>query len=318
MDHDVLARQLVRSIRGKTTQRSLSQKLKFSHNQVYRWESGTREIKWVDFVSLAEACHKDVAAALNLLGYAGPPDATADLCRHLLFGQPSLQVSSRAGVSRFALSRWLNGKGAPGLADILSLISLTPLITEFVGKMVDPSMIPEIQALHRRHSLERALTYQYPQSTAVLQCLSLRAYRALKAHKEGWIAQRIGIPIEEEKVILRMLSELELIRYDRIWIPDQETRLDTRGDLQGAIKIRQYWLQRELAMLEGLQSRPENSSMGQLVFSVSVETAKAIKQEYRGFFERVRGLIDQDRSEPESVWLLNIQLLDLKESGSGN
>ena len=52
VDWAQLSQELVKSLRGKSTQGALSRRLDFKTNVVYRWESGQRKFKVSDLMAL--------------------------------------------------------------------------------------------------------------------------------------------------------------------------------------------------------------------------------------------------------------------------
>src|SRR4051812_5121738 len=119
MDFDLIARETVVAARGKLSQRALSRKLGYRTNQVYRWESGQRQVSWPQFAELCRATGLDLRGALRKLGcYQKDPTDTGTLVRFLLGEAKLAAVAKVSGVSRFSLMRWRNGTATPSLRGI--------------------------------------------------------------------------------------------------------------------------------------------------------------------------------------------------------
>ena len=127
LDHQDLARQLVRHLRGRRSQRALSRRLQYTTNVVYRWEHGRRWPTGAAFLWLALRTGRDVGALLD--GFApadwreprvppASPAAVAALMRALQGTTPATELAARMGRSRNALGRWLRGQAEPRLPEL--------------------------------------------------------------------------------------------------------------------------------------------------------------------------------------------------------
>src|SRR5262245_23344071 len=65
MRHDILAKELVRALRGARSQGSTNRRLGRSSNVAHAWERGTRQPRASDFFKLARLARVDVEAMLN-------------------------------------------------------------------------------------------------------------------------------------------------------------------------------------------------------------------------------------------------------------
>ena len=65
MDHDLLAGQLIRALRGKRSQVALSRRLQYDSNVLYTWESGRRAPTAAVFFDLARRVGVDVPQAID-------------------------------------------------------------------------------------------------------------------------------------------------------------------------------------------------------------------------------------------------------------
>src|SRR5690606_39299074 len=74
MNHQTLAKQLIRALRGKRSQVALSRRMKCRSNVVYSWESGRRWPTAATFFELAQKTGIDLRAGLSTFLGALPDD----------------------------------------------------------------------------------------------------------------------------------------------------------------------------------------------------------------------------------------------------
>ena len=147
MDFKQTSREVIRNLRGKRSQLQLSQKLGFRGNQIYRWESGQRDVAWTDFLRLSRACRKDVLQSLHrVFG----PQAQIDDARALVYfliGESTLiSLSRETGISRQALSRWLKGQSEPSLAQVFLLVHhCHHVLHELLQELVEGQACPQFK-----------------------------------------------------------------------------------------------------------------------------------------------------------------------------
>lgn len=72
MDHDLLASELIRQLRGARSQGALNRRLGRSSNVAHAWERGARRPTASDFFKLARVARIDVARILA--DFAGAPE----------------------------------------------------------------------------------------------------------------------------------------------------------------------------------------------------------------------------------------------------
>ncbi len=210
--------------------------------------------------------------------------------------------------SRFAISRWLKGDAEPRLPDFFHLLEATSLrVLDFLAVFVDPAQMPSVAKAWQALETARSAAYDAPWSQAVLRCLELSDYAALPKHREGWVANRIGIAVSEEQRCLALLARTgQLRKKRRRWAIEQKRTLDTRGNIAAARKVKRWWM-------EVAASRMEADSEGVFsynVFAVSNSDLTRIYELHQAYFQQIRSLIAN--SEPcERVVVANLQIFPL-------
>lgn len=320
-DYEALASELLRALRGKRTQAAFSRRLRYRSNVVRTWENGRR---FPTAARMLEAAARVGILPRVALGrfLAGQPDwlesldpatpaGVARLLTDLRGGQKVLEVARRAGRSRYAVARWLSSEAEPRLPDFLRMIEACSLrVLDFIACFVDPQTLPSAARAWQRLEEARAVALELPWSHAVLRTLELEAYRALRAHRAGFIAKRLHISNEEEARCLALLEQSGQVRKRRgKYVPERPLTVDTRANPATGRKLGEFWaktgVERLAAGSRGLFSYN--------LFTVSERDLVRLRELHLAYFRELRAIVAQ--SQPaERVVVANVQLFDLEEN----
>ncbi len=312
---ELVARQLVRAVRGGRSQEAFSRRLGYRSNPVADWEAGRRFPVASEFLRACRLARIDLDTAFlrfrpeeaPALGEADDEGVAAWL--DALRGSTAInELSERLDVSRYAVSRWLKGATRPRLPDFLRLVEvLTDRLSDLVVELVDIDAVPALQDVHRERHASRTLAFEEPWTEAILRALETRAYRHLPAHLPGWIAGRLGIELDTELRCLERLDAAGVIARDEDgrWQPVGALTVDTRADPEGTLRLKHHWaslgVQRASAPREG-------DLVSYNVVGVSRDDLERIREAHIRYFHEVRQIVAQ--SEPvEVAALVNIQLM---------
>lgn len=325
MDHEQLARELIKQLRGRRSQRQLSRRLGYQSNVIYRWESGRSWPSAEAFFAFVDQVRAGGGSRRCLEEFLQEPlalgagqslkntPALLDLLQRLRGDARINDIARQLGCSRFAVARWLNGSTHVRLPELLAYIEATTLrLLDFLEVLTSPAKLPSVRQQWELLEASRRAAYQHPWSHAVLRVLETRAYAALERHRRGWIAKRIGLSVKEEETCLEVLRQAKQIRLHRGRFVVCETQtIDTRGrpDLAGG--LRAFWLdvaaQRQKAQHPGVYAYN--------LCSVSEADLHRLRQMHQAFFADMRRVIAA--SEPcERVVLLATQLVALDGDAS--
>ncbi len=316
-DYESLAKEALRALRGKRTQTAFSRRLGYRSNASRSWEVGRAFPTASKFLWIASRVGVTWEEPLVRFapGFALPTKVSSARIAALLGvlrGNRTLQdIAHATGHSRYAIARFVSGEAEPKLPELLQLIDVLSLkLLDFVACFVDPSTLPSVRDAWQRLCMSRSLATEHPFSHAVLRALELDAYRKLKRHEPGWIAQKLGITLDEEQRYLDLLVQSgQAERIRRRYRPAQVQTVDMRLDPDEARKVRAFWNEVALERLRGGARRTFSYN----VFSVSHEDMERIRALYRAFFAEVRDIVA--RSEPADCVALGIvNLLELDES----
>lgn len=321
--HERLASELVRALRGRRSQQAFGRRLGFSSNVLYAWESGRRFPAASAFFRIAARAGIDVASALrgfldetaDTLSSArlGTPVGVADLL-HVLAGKQSVASLARTlGRDRTTVTRWLQGRTEPRLPDLLVFIEATTLrLLDVVARFVDPAELPSTGAAYRSLTAQRRLAYELPWSHAILRALELVTPDGHPRNDTAAVATSVGLPQGEVRDLLDALAEAgQVQRHGDRWSLATVLTVDTRADEEQNLRLKRHWAEVALARLE--RTRGAGSSLFSYnLFAISRSNYEVIRHLHLEYYDRMREVVANDRN-PERVVVANLQLCALDE-----
>jgi transcriptional regulator with XRE-family HTH domain len=324
INHEELAVELVRALRGKRSCASASRRAGYRSNVVQRWE---RKEAWptaAGFLRFCQGVRVDVAKVYGDF-FGRPPEwlerqepASSEAVAAFLSqmrGKTAINaLAHSAGVNRYTMSRWLNGSSEPRLPDFLRLIEvLSRRLVDFLAVLVDPELLPSMKQRWARVRAARSLAYAEPRSHAVLRALELAEYRERGFAEPGFLERRLGMSTSEVQRCLAALQRAGQIRQRQgKWQPVAVLRVDTRADPAGARAAKLAWLDVARERLE----RGAPGNFGFSLFAISRQDLRRLRELHLEYVRSMQALIAGSRSS-ECVALYCAQLLDL-DVGSHN
>lgn len=317
MDYELLARQVLRQLRGGRSQTAFSRRLGYSSNVAYAWESGRRFPTAAELFAAAARLGLDVRGAVQPflqrhLSEAlrnldpGSREFCAELLRELR-GTASIQaLAGRAGISRSALSRILAGLAEPRVPLFLRLVdAASRRVLDLLSGLVNVENLPAAGTEWRRVQALRRLAHENPLSEAVPRFLELDQYAALPRHVPGWIAGKLGVSVDDEQRTLADLTAVGAVSWDGVrYQIDRERSVDTsRSQPPAQRALRAYWT--DQARKRIAESGP--GGFAYLVFSTDDATLAAIEELRLRFFRELRALVAAS-PRTERVAVANVQL----------
>jgi len=318
LNYQALAGDFVRALRGKRSQVALSRRLRYSTNVVYAWESGRRSPTAATLFAAEARLNPPARDALRNF-FASPPSWLAEVSLGTAAGvarlldevrgnTPVVELARRTGFSRYAIARWLSGAAEPRLPDFFALFEAASLrLLDFVAMFHDPLTLPSAKRAWQAVQAHRRSAYELPWLPAVSRALELRHYAELPRHVPGWIAEHLGISLEDETRCLAALQESgQIVRKRGRYLPASALSVDTRSDPARERQLKEWWARVGIERLA--QGSPGQFSFN--VFSVSSSDLERLRDLHQSYFRQMRAIIAA--SEPaEHVVVANVQLFDL-------
>lgn len=236
------------------------------------------------------------------------------LIKRLVANGNQEESAKKLGVSRSQISRWMSGRSDPTLEQVLQIAALLNLsLPAFLLALVEMQTLPSIKNEIDLENRERELHFKYPWVGAVILCLRTPKYRALKKHQEGFVAEHLGISLEEERITIEELSKAKAINLgkDGLYSP-RLTTISLTGNREGNIALRKYWTNRCLAKLDG----PKTGTpmlWPYLVLNTDKKTYQKIFNKVQSLYHEIVALTDTDSIDANEVYIFNLQLLDLRD-----
>jgi transcriptional regulator with XRE-family HTH domain len=315
---DLVARQVLRALRGQRSQKAFARRLGYRGNPLTDWEHGRRFPTAREALRAAMLAQVDVPEAFARFA----PGVVLELDLHgprlgawlsqLAASTTITELSARSGISRFAISRWLAGGRHPRLPDFFRLVdAVTARLPDLVAELVPIEKVPALTARHAAASAARRLAFEEPWTEAILRVLESPAYRALPSHRPGLVAERLGIPLDLEARALSRLEAAHLIRREQGRYCDvRPATVDTRGGREALHALRAHW---SLVAAERATSPRPDDVFAYNVLAVSAPDYARIAELLRATYREVRSIVAA--SEPaEHIALLNVQLMGWNHS----
>jgi transcriptional regulator with XRE-family HTH domain len=320
MDYAQLASELVRGVRGRRSQQTVSRRLGFRSNVVYAWESGRSDPTAAEFLRFAESCRVAVRPALSGFYVRAPawlgsvklvtsPAAVASFLRDQRGRTPIVELAAATGISRFALSRWFKGTAEPRLPDFLHVLhAATQRVGDWIAPFADPAGLPSLARLWQSQQAARRAAYELPWTQPVSRALELAEYQALPTHRDGWIAARLGLDPDLERQALETLAlSGQITQRAGRWCVDEAAPVDLRVDPEAAARQRAFWV--------GVAAERAEHVKGMFAYNVCAVSERdllRLKQLAREFLQQARTVIAQS-SPVERVALIQMQLFALDD-----
>lgn len=315
MNYSVLKRELLVALRGSHTQTELSKKLGFTYNQVGKWESEAKQLKWEDFYLLCsflgiplETPMREVF--LSMESDLGTSKTALQGLRKFHSHLSNTELALKLGCHVSILKRWLTGEVRLNLEVIFAMMDLRPhLLGTFVARLADTKQVPSICDRIQRESTFRSSEASDPLLTVVELCLGLEDYKRLPCHSDSFIAEKLGLTSSTVASLLKSL----LIQNRVQWIDGKYSKnfafINTHGDPLTIAKIHKFWASQALKRFDTPTGVPRNEKQRpnfQSSFVVSISSAgmKKIAERLHLCFEEIYQIIDKDKSPDQEIRII--------------
>jgi hypothetical protein len=314
-DAEMIAADLVRALRGRRSRPAFSKRLGYRSNVVHRWERGQAWPVAADFFTrLSRSDPRAGGALARFLGEDGAADAGGDVTREqvarflrVLRGRTPITVlARRTGYSRFRIGRWLEGRAAPRLPELLCLVEAeSRRLLDLLAELVDPQRMPTVAPRYRELLAARESAYDAPWSHAVLRALELRD--CPRKHDPAWIARRLGIEVDEvERGLAQLVRGGQARRVRGRYRPTRVQLVDTRVDATRARGLKAHWARTAVERLEA----GAEGSFGYSLFAVSRADLQRLRDIHLQYVRAMQTVIAESE-QPECVGLYCSQMVDL-------
>ncbi len=316
LSYELLAAELIRSLRGRHSQAAFSRRLGYRSNIVSRWEAQSAFPTTSRFLEVFAKARPRQASPLLRFFTRVPPglallppqssEAVAAFLRELRGKTPLLSLARDSGFNRYSVSRWLTGSSEPRLPQFLRLLEvLSRRVLDFVACCTNPLELGSVAVPWQRLEAMREAAYTMPWSHAVLRALELES--TVKSHQHSSLLDRLGISAQVLNQALQTLAETGQIAKSRgKWRALPVMSVNTAQDRVRAQALKVSWTQTALERLRA--GAPGN--FGYSLFAISKADLRRLRDVHLEYVRAMQQIIAESKAA-ECVGLYCAQLLDL-------
>jgi transcriptional regulator with XRE-family HTH domain len=313
MDYDKLAVQVLKAIRGKVSQNTLSEKLGFDFNQFYKWETERKVIYLKDFISICNCLLLDLMTAINRNLFLDIRKLNShEIGYTILKIHSAKELLSSIKVSASTLSRWTSGDGDIRLSLFFEIIDLKfpGKLLPFLGGIVQLENIPLFaDKVKDQEKYLHAFTEQ-PLYSLIMIFLMIEDYQITNKSNSSYIASKLNVDESyAEELIKEMLQRNLVTKVDNKLVHNLLELEDFEGSMNG--KDRNLYFLKYAAHYFQQKQRPDSlTAFSNLLFTVSTESFKEIAELTRNYNINVRNIISKSEKPYTRACILNLQLFD--------
>jgi transcriptional regulator with XRE-family HTH domain len=212
VDFTLLAIEIIRALRGKVSQRELSQLLGYSFNQVGKWENGSTQIKYVDFFRICLLLNVPLEHAFRQTFSTLP--SNFDLHSTLVAIDKEINplfLHDRKYQAK--VKSWISNKTSPDFSEILKLIGQqSNILLAWLSHLLPMEKITLLKE-HYKNFMSLAEILSDPLVVYINAALHLHDYQKMTEHSDLYISKHAACTVEEVKETLKRLTAKRIITY---------------------------------------------------------------------------------------------------------
>ncbi|MFT3927098.1 MAG: DUF4423 domain-containing protein [Myxococcales bacterium] len=322
VDFERLARELLRSLRGRRSCAEFSKRIGYRSNIAQRWEKAECWPTAARFLEIHQRMRPGHPSWLrSFFGdsalpdwartcHPASPEAVAMFLTHLKGKTPIVRLAELTHESRFSVARWLDGGAQPKLPEFLRLVEASSRrVLDLAGAFVDPAELPSARDRWNELQLARESAYAHPWSHAVLRALELADRPARVDQQIPWMAAKLSLDEGQVRSALDVLLRTGQVEKRRGYRPRQVIAVDTSREPERALALKAMWTE---TALERLRAKAPGT-YGYSVFAVSRADLARLKALHSQYVRAMQEVIASS-TPSECVGLYCAQLLDLGQT----
>lgn len=250
ISYDDFSREVIVYLLDKKDSVLLSKQLGFKFNIINRWITGTRIIKWDEFLDFCEVLgydtNKTLAASIGYIQVSNHKETNIFSFLRDQWGDLSTkQLAKALSTDVSVINKFINGKRTPALSMILKTISLREGYLEaFLTELSNGKKHPWGYLTDHQERKNKTLINS-PVSAALWACLTLEDYINLPSHSSSFLSKKLKI---SEKEIDQLLN-FHLIHGDLTFENNKYKRIIDNinygsASLDEQKQILSYWYSR--------------------------------------------------------------------------
>lgn len=306
-----VAKELIRSLRGPVSQRDLSRQLGYSFNQVGKWETGFKQIKWPDFLKLAQ--FTGIPIEKHFREYFWRLDKDFDEWSTLDCIEDSVHLFlTQMKISKWTKRKWATKKAAPDLAEVLKMVDQRPwLLNGWLALFPGGEELPSLKERYALYNARLAAVFSDPISVYINAALQVKEYQELEFHSDELLAEHTTCSVERLRVCLRDLLSAEIISFDgKKYHPcpyDFSFSSQPHQKLRSLTKYSTDLASSRYSTLpsRALKNRVHNHSSSSVrVTALSADAARKVGELVTLFHSEVADIVAKDAGEKQNVQVI--------------
>ncbi len=285
-DYSKIKSELLKQLLQSRSSSEVSRLMGYSFDQIRRWQSGSKELRWDEFCDLCEVLKVPLMASLKSIFLFETNDADelyffmAHLRkRHLRWSLRELH--EKTGVHPSVLKRYLSGQVFPSLETVFSFVDLhknhlSGFLFSLIGNQSLTSFDETLQANQNQVTTEAS----WPLAAAIEGLLSIEEYLSQPSHDEQWFLDKLAVSRGLFQRTWKHMLEAGLIEEKNGKYQITYTTINTQGATPLQIcKTGEFWSERSRLRFLSPEHKPLNkpslpSAMAYRVVPLSKESTK--------------------------------------------
>lgn len=316
-----LVRLVIKEIRGKSTQKKMSEKLGYNFNQWHKWESGQKTLMLKDLKKIALELKINLNLPIQIIAEVEDFSSKSSgfLVKKIIQkygGFNSLQAQKRLSLSKSTLHRIVNSKRDVEVAFIFEclgeLSSTLPFFISFLAKNYKDSSLREvIYKMTRQVHLEG----DFPWLSAIEACLEIKQYKKLPSHSDRFIANQLGLSVTTVKQGLNLLMENQAIAKVADKYVLNFKRVDMETSIVDSARFANFWTRVSTKRYKTIDGVPiTRKGWSSRVFPVSDEAHDEIVKLKDRFISEMTSVLHKDREQTKTkIQVLILHFFDNDE-----
>lgn len=314
LDYQTLAVEIIKHLRKEMSQRELSERLRYTFNQVGKWESGATQIKFCDFLDIANALNIPIEKHFrDSFWYIGDEFTTANFIKAMRFSLDLNTLQSKA--FKKSHEKWLQGMAEPDFAEVLTMMGTAQgALISWLSRFVDCEEIPCLREIFRSYLRRIDTLIENPHVAFIAAALQLDAYKNLPRHDDAFLLEHAACTLDELRGGLRALVHSGLVGIqNKKYVPmsfdfsfpgvrNPKLRLLAKRAL--SLTAARYPLPETVLTDEG----PNNTTMGSIrVTELSTEAAEQVAILIADLHNSISEIIRKDHGRKNNVQVIVMQ-----------
>lgn len=252
MDYRTIKIEFLNAVIAERSTLLISQKLGYSFDQVKRWMTESKELRWDEFCDLCEVLQLPLSEVLrDIFQFTGEsPEDTYLFVLHLRnsihrFGLQS--ICDSVGVHPSVMRRYLKGEVFPSIEIVMALMDLNKnILGSFWIRLVGSQVLGPLQKYFGESRGQQEVETNWPLACAVEGLLATEEYKALPNHDEYWFCSKLDISRDEFQALWSNLVAHDQVRPEgpNKFMLNYQT-INTNGvSSQQVCRMVEFWTER--------------------------------------------------------------------------